>query len=124
MSINDSSENENIEIADLCFEDTTEPIIWTCKFCQKQKKCARKQARPANLVYHIKSQHPDDFVNFIEEAKKGVKHTALVQSKISTGVDLKSLNVYNWINLMTKLDVPFSWAENELFLKYSVLKKL
>ena len=95
MSKNDPSEIENIEIADLCFEATKDPNIWTCKFCQKQKKCARRQAGPANLANHIKGQHPDEYVDFIREAKAASKHTNLVQTEISAGVDLKVLNVYN-----------------------------
>jgi tetrahydrodipicolinate N-succinyltransferase len=116
-------EFKNAEIADYCFHEGTSANKWVCKFCGEEKTCERKKHGPNNLACHVKSQHENDYKEFIMEAKAAANKKTLVQKTLST-IDHKVLNIYHWMDWMTTKDAPFRWSECAVTLKYTKLDKV
>ena len=92
--------------------------------CEREIKCERNKNEPRNLVSHVIGQHGDEYVDLINSVKEGISKK-MVQTKLNLSkVDKKVLNIFGWIDLMMKMDIPFAWAESLVFTKYSKLDRV
>ena len=111
------------DIGNYCFEAMKgeDGDEWKCKFCSRIIKCLRKKHGPRNLVSHTTTKHQEDYKDFIMEIKAGESKGITQQKIVISSIDKKLANIYAWMDLITELDMPFSWAENQNFLQYSKL---
>jgi hypothetical protein len=65
----------------------------------------------------VRAQHPD-FEIAMQKVREGNP------ANIEMYVDKKSTNIFNWMEQMTTLDMPWSWCQNKTFLKQSKLTEV
>ena len=89
--------------------------MWMCK-CKVRRK--QSGTSYANLVSHVKSEHPDDFKKMASEEGYALQDDGKSQSAQSFFYKKKALQVYCWMDFVVNALQPFAIVENEVFARH------
>ena len=117
----------NKRISELCF-DLVETNKYKCKLCLSTDTFITIEGNYKNgyssFIQHLNGKaHKDHYKQYCQDIVKA-QNPNLVQQNLSNFLDPHVTNVFNWMDQMSKLDIPYAWTSNETFLSMSKLKKI
>lgn len=116
----------NRNITDYCYQKVcTVNHIYKCKLCKVDKfvTCHVSKSGYGKLMQHLNGPHGKGWQHYVCRINKGI-NPHIAQQDLSELLDPYSTNVYNWMNLMAKLDIPFAWTSDKTFLNQSKFKSI